>query len=99
MMNTYTTYYMSSSGQPANNTQTHASFGAALEAWECNCAALSRRSGGKSVLREDGSDSSLVWFEHCEGAYLSGEMSVQDASEDADVSTPAAVVAAYRGSR
>jgi hypothetical protein len=91
----YTTYYISTSGQPATNEQAHDTLGAALDSWLSNCTALPRLSGGRSTLRDESGDM-LVWLEHCNGAYPLVDALAMDGSQDDDVSTPAAVYALYK---
>ena len=93
----YETYYIQSSGQPANNKETHESLQAAIESWRSNCSALFARSGGKSVLvdLDDGED--LIWTEHACGAMANRLL---ENMEPEDIETPdkvAALIAPKQG--
>lgn len=78
---TYTTYYISSNGQPANNVQKHDTIKCALDAWKSNIGALLHRSGGMSILihdaatDEDSHDTDdLRWISSVDGEYAAGTL-------------------------
>ena len=69
----YSTYYISSNGQPSNNEQTHETLAAAIDAWKSNIGAVIPHSGGKSVLIDNDDEARLEWVEHCEGGYVTAQ--------------------------
>lgn len=102
----YKTYYVQSSGQPRNGESEHTTAAAALDAWQSDCGALFGGSGGRAVLvqmeaDEDGpAGAELIWLEHCEGAYLTGDLAeglVECGKLDAEqLESPAQVAAQLR---
>jgi hypothetical protein len=48
-----------------------------LAAWQNNRGALYERSDGKSVMEDEDTGEQLIWLEHCEGGYVTGELADQ----------------------
>jgi hypothetical protein len=71
----YLTYYIISCGQPRNGIERHTDLQEALAAWKLNRGALYAGSGGKSVLEDVDTGEQLIWFENCNGGYVTGELS------------------------
>lgn len=92
----YTTYYISSAGQPSNCEELHETLSTAIDAWKSNIGAVHLRSGGKSVLIDNDDDSRLEWIEDCQGGYVTARggawedeiaFAAQIASEDGKILT------------
>lgn len=103
----YTTFFVSSNGQPPNGHETHSTLSAALTAWAANIGYLKTRSGGDSTLHaweDPGFDSeyaepigSIYWIETSQGGFVTAAgkaASVSGESWYAEVSSLARYLAA-----
>lgn len=97
----YTTYYISSAGQPSNCEELHETLSTAIDAWKSNIGAVHLRSGGKSVLIDNDDDARLEWVEYCDGGCVIARggawedeiaFAAQIACEDGESLTPDKVV-------